>query len=136
MKFRSTIRSFAVLASALLCAVAASAAPRGDTDGDGKLSLPEYQTQMRTRMMRADTNGDGELSLDEWLARPSAAKAKRDPSAQFKQRDTNGDVFLDAGELDLLAKRRFEAIDKNHDSAISDEEWVARRKNAATSKTE
>ena len=131
MKFTS-LPSLTVLASALLCAAAASAAPRGDTDGDGKLSLTEYQTQMHTRFMRADKNGDGKLSLDEWLARPAAAKAKGDPSAQFKRLDTNSDGFLDTAEIDLLAKRRFEMIDANHDGAISDEEWAARPKNATT----
>jgi len=130
MKFRP-IASLAILASTLFCAVAASAAPRGDADGDGKLSLTESQAQTRTRMMRADTNGDGKLSLEEWLARPAAAKAKGDPSAQFKRRDTNGDGFLDAAEIDLQAKQRFEIIDANHDGTISDEEWAARPKNAA-----
>ena len=131
MKFRS-IPSFVVLASALLCAGAGVAAPRGDTDGDGKLSLAESQAHMRTRLMRADKNGDGKLSLEEWLARPATAKAKGDPSVQFKRLDANGDGFLDAAEIDLLAKRRFEAIDANHDGTISDEEWAARPKNPST----
>ena len=117
--------------STLLLVAAASAAPRGDANGDGKLSLGEYQAARLARVMQADKNGDGKISLEEWLARPAAARMKGDPSAIFKQRDANGDGFIDAAEAETLAKQRFDLVDVNHDGAITDEEWAARRKAAA-----
>lgn len=117
--------------STLLLVAAASAAPRGDANGDGKLSLGEYQAARLARVMQADKNGDGKISLEEWLARPAAARMKGDPSAIFKQRDANGDGFIDAAEAEALAKQRFDLVDVNHDGAITDEEWAARRKAAA-----
>jgi hypothetical protein len=130
VKIRS-IPAYAVFASTLLCAVAANAAPRGDSDGNGKLSLSELQTRNLARLMKADTSGDNKISLEEWLARPASAKFKGDPSAIFKQRDANGDGFLDAGESEAMTKRRFDLLDANGDGAITDEEWAARRTKAA-----
>jgi Ca2+-binding EF-hand superfamily protein len=132
MTIRS-VRFHAIFASVLLSAAAAAAAPRGDTDGDGKLSLREFQTQIVERQMRADKNGDGKISLDEWLARPATGKMKEDPTAVFKQRDTNGDGFIDAAETEAGAKGRFERLDANHDGVLSEEEWSARRNVAAKS---
>lgn len=117
----------AMFASAIFLAGAASAAPRGDADGDGKLSLSEYQTAMRERLMRADTDGDGKLSLPEYLARPAAAKAKSDPAKRFAKLDANADGFLDAAEMNTMAERRFAALDSDADGAISDEERRAHR---------
>jgi hypothetical protein len=117
----------AIAAAAILLAGTASAAPRGDADGDGKLSLGEYQTAMRDRLMRADTDGDGKISLQEYLARPAAAKAKSDPAKRFARLDANGDGFLEAAEIDAMSGRRFAALDSNADGAISDDERHAHR---------
>jgi hypothetical protein len=127
----SSIPAHALFAATLLFAVAADAAPRGDSDGNGKLSLSELQTRTLARLMKADTSGDNKVSLEEWLARPAASKFKGDPSAIFKLRDTNGDGFLDASESEVMTKRRFDLLDANRDGAITDEEWVARRTKGA-----
>lgn len=58
--------------------MSAMTVPRGDTDGDGKLRLAEYQALNRTRLMRADSDGNGKISLEEWTARRAATKAKGD----------------------------------------------------------
>lgn len=126
----------AASASTLLLAVAVSAAPRGDANGDGKVSLGEYQAARLARLTQADKNGDAQISLEEWLARPAAAKLKSDPSAIFKRRDANGDGFIDASESEAMAKRRFDLVDSNHDGAITDEEWAARRSGTATTNTD
>jgi Ca2+-binding EF-hand superfamily protein len=117
----------AIVASALLLPIAADAAPRGDADGDGKLSLSEFQTVAQKRMMRADKDVDGKVSLQEWLARPAAAKAKHDPTEQFNRLDANKDGQLDAAEIAVLVKRRFAALDKNADGALTDEERPSRK---------
>ena len=130
MKIRS-VPSYAIFASILVCAVAAGGAPRGDADGDGKLSLTEFQTLAQKRLLRADKNADGKLSLDAWLARPVAAKRKTDPSKIFMRFDANGDGLLDTTEIDALAKRRFTLLDANADGVITDEERSVRQPGAA-----
>jgi EF hand len=127
------VSSLAIVASALLCSVAAGAAPRGDTNGDGRLSLTEFQSVTQTRFMRADKDSDGRISLQEWLGRPAAAKAKHDPSKRFNRLDANKDGQLDTAEIEALVKRRFAALDKNADGAITDEERPGRK--AAESKS-
>lgn len=119
--------TLAIVASAWLLPIAADAAPRGDADGDGKLSLSEFQTAGQKRMMRADKDADGKISLQEWLARPAAAKARHDPAQQFARMDANKDGQLDAAEIEALVKRRFAALDKNADGALTDEERPSRK---------
>lgn len=119
--------SLAIVASAWLVPLAADAAPRGDADGNGKLSLSEFQTIAQNRMMRADKDADGKISLQEWLARPAASKAKQDPTEQFNRLDANKDGKLDAAEIEVLVKRRFAALDKNADGALTAEERPRRQ---------
>jgi Ca2+-binding EF-hand superfamily protein len=126
MKIKSG-RACAVFAATLFFAVAADAAPRGDSDGDGKLTLAEFQTMTKERLMRADASADDRISFEEWKARPASAKAKGDPSRIFRRIDANGDGFVDAAEVDSVLKRRFDRIDANADGAISQEELSARR---------
>lgn len=121
------VSSLAIVAAALLSPMIGDAAPRGDADGDGKLSLTEFQATAQKRLMRADKDADGKLSLQEWLARPAATKAKHDPTKQFNRLDANKDSQLDAAELEALVKRRFAALDKNADGALSEEERSGRR---------
>lgn len=121
------VSSLAIVAAVLLRPMAGDAAPRGDADGDGKLSLTEFQTAAQKRLIRADKDADGKLSLQEWLARPAAAKAKHDPTKQFNRLDANKDSQLDAAELEALVKRRFAALDKNADGALSEEERPGRK---------
>jgi hypothetical protein len=118
----------AIIAAAILSSsISAGAAPNGDTDGDGKLSLAEFQTVTQKRLMRADTDASGTISLQEWLARPAAAKATKDPTKRFNRLDGNQDGQLDTAEIDQLAKRRFAALDKNADGAVTGEERLARK---------
>lgn len=120
-------RSVSLLAAAgfvLLCPIA-DAAPRGDANGDGRLSLTEFQTMSQKRFARADKDGDGKVSLEEWTAR-SKAKANKDPSKQFSRLDANKDGQLDMTEIEALVKRRFASLDKNSDGAITPEERPAR----------
>jgi Ca2+-binding EF-hand superfamily protein len=125
MKVRSS-RFVAVLA--MLCsATMVAAAQRGDTDGDGKLTVTEFQAMMKKRLMRADTDHDGKISLEEWKARPAAAKAKGDPVKAFQRLDANGDQSIDAAEIAPLLKQRFDRIDTNADGALSEQELSARR---------
>jgi hypothetical protein len=121
------VSSLAIAAAALLWPITGDSAPRGDANGDGTLSLSEFQSAAQKRLMRADKDADGKLSLQEWLARPAAAKAKHDPTKQFNRLDANKDSQLDATEIEALVKRRFAALDKNADGALSEEERPGRK---------
>lgn len=118
------------MASLSLPASMAMAAPKADTNGDGAISLAEYQAAARARLLKFDTNGDGKLSLEEWLKRPAAKNAKRDPTAVFNRIDTNHDGFIDTAEMDTVSKKRFERLDKNSDGQLTKEERRGRQKGA------
>lgn len=119
------------LAAALLSPATATAGSRVDANGDGKLTLAEFQSMARERLMRADTSADGRISLEDWKARSAATKAKGDPARMFRRIDVNNDSFIDASEIDLLLKRRFDRIDANADGTLSQEELLARKAAAA-----
>ncbi|MBA8900151.1 MULTISPECIES: acid-shock protein [unclassified Phyllobacterium] len=135
MKPKSTAALLAVLLLPLAAPFAVGA-PKADTNGDGTISLAEYQTAARTRLLKLDTDGDGKLSLEEWLKRPAPKNAKRDPAAVFNRLDTNHDGFIDAAEMDTVSKKRFERLDKNSDGQLSKEERHPHRKGAADSSQE
>lgn len=74
-----------------------------DADGDGRVSLAEYQAWMSYAFDRMDRNGDGVLSADELpggKGRPvTRAEHLAKLAATFNRQDTNKDGFLDAREL-------------------------------------
>ena len=76
---------------------------RMDSDGDGRVSLPEYQAWMGYAFERMDRDGDGILTAAELpggRGRPVSLAAHRQAlAAAFARQDRNGDGFLDAREL-------------------------------------
>jgi Ca2+-binding EF-hand superfamily protein len=74
-----------------------------DTDGDGRVSLAEYQTWMRYGFDRMDINGNGVLTADELpggKGRPvTLAEHMAKLAATFNRQDTNRDGYLDTREL-------------------------------------
>lgn len=74
-----------------------------DTDGDGRVSLVEYQAWMRYAFDGMDRNGDGVLAADELpggKGQPVAlAEHMTRLAATFNRQDTSGDGYLDAREL-------------------------------------
>lgn len=76
---------------------------RMDSDGDGRISLDEYQAWMGYGFARMDRNGDGVLSADELpggRGRPITHAAHVAQIAQrFARQDANGDGYLSAAEL-------------------------------------
>lgn len=76
---------------------------RMDADGDGRVSLAEYQAWMLYAFERMDANGDGRLE-------PSEQPGGRAPlltreaylarlAERFNRQDANRDGYLDAREL-------------------------------------
>lgn len=76
---------------------------RMDRNGDGRVSLVEYQAWMGYAFERMDRNGDGELSAAELpggRGKPVSLTAHRESlAAAFRRQDTNRDGMLDAREL-------------------------------------
>ncbi|WP_425497246.1 EF-hand domain-containing protein [Luteimonas flava] len=74
-----------------------------DTDGDGRVSLADYQAWMRYGFDQMDRNGDGVLTADELpggKGRPvTLAEHMARIAATFNRQDTNRDGYLDAREL-------------------------------------
>lgn len=76
---------------------------RMDTDGDGRVSLGEYQAWMSYAFDGMDRNRDGVLSVDE-LPGGRGKPITRDAhlaqlAARFKRQDVDGDGFLSEKEL-------------------------------------
>ncbi|WP_062353622.1 EF-hand domain-containing protein [Pseudoxanthomonas mexicana] len=76
---------------------------RMDTDGDGRVSLAEYQAWMSYAFDGMDRNRDGVLSVDE-LPGGRGKPITRDAhlaqlAARFKRQDVDGDGFLSEKEL-------------------------------------
>ncbi len=74
-----------------------------DTDGDGKVSLTEYQDWMSYAFDAMDRNGDGILAQDEQpggRGKPVTRGEHRTRLAErFRKQDLNHDGFLSAREL-------------------------------------
>jgi hypothetical protein len=76
---------------------------RVDSDGDGRVSVSEYQFHMSFAFRQMDRNNDNVLAPDEQLV-PNAktlTRAELDASmaAQFHRQDRNHDGYLNAAEL-------------------------------------
>ena len=76
---------------------------RMDRDGDGRVSLPEYQDWMGYAFAQMDRNGDGVLSPAEQPGGRGAAITREAHRARladrFHRQDANRDGVLDAREL-------------------------------------
>ncbi|MFZ5663200.1 MAG: hypothetical protein ACOY9B_10920 [Pseudomonadota bacterium] len=76
---------------------------RMDGDGDGRVSLAEYQAWMGYAFEGMDRNRDGTLTADELpggRGRPVTLAAHREAlAATFRRQDADRDGFLDAREL-------------------------------------
>lgn len=131
------MKSSAILAFAGIFTIGgAASAQKADTDGDGRLSLAEFQASRSAAILARDSDGDGRLSAAEWAvrARNSTAKAqRRDPTKAFARFDGNRDGFLDRGEIGGFLVRRFARADANGDGALTLDER-GRGRNAANAK--
>lgn len=92
-------------------ATTAAAAPPGaaqyiagyDRDGDGRVSLAEYQAYLSRGFDRMDRNADGRVAGTEW-PQPNRRVLLRSQhqanlAAAFRRQDRNGDGFLSLVEL-------------------------------------
>lgn len=103
--------SFALLLALALTPVIGSAQvqatgdylSRMDSDGDGRIALPEYQDWMSYAFTRMDADGDGVLvpaELPGGRGKPvSLAEHRQTLAITFGRQDRNRDGYLDAREL-------------------------------------
>ena len=105
--------------------------PRGpsfeqiDANGDGALTMEEFQNQASTKFSESDTNGDGQLDVEELTA---AADRERGRMIErlIERKDTNGDGMLSQEEMAPRDPGRFfDKADEDGNGEISQEEWDA-----------
>ena len=99
------MRAMALLAALALAPPLAARVrvQRMDTDGDGRVSLAEYQDWMGYAFAQMDRDGDGILAAAELpggKGKPVTLEAHRARlAARFQRQDKDGDGHLDAAEL-------------------------------------
>ena len=115
------------------------------------MSLQQFLSVARGRIMDRDADGDGRISAAEFAAgagaRPHAKRQATDAapptsapmpagdrpmagmmsSRMFQRFDTNGDGYLDKAEVDAMLTKRFERMDTNHDGIVTAAEREASR---------
>ena len=97
---------------------AAPAAPRAKSD----ITLAKFQKRREKAIMAADTDGDGKISLLEWEAFQAKRNIKGDAAKSFARIDSNHDGFIDRAELDAFFAKRFARLDKNGDGILTADE--------------
>ena len=101
----------------------AAAAPEAKPE----LTLAKFQKRREKAIMAADTDGDGKISLMEWQAFQAKRGAKGDPAKSFARIDSNHDGFIDRAELDAFFAKRFAKLDKNGDGVLSADEMPSHK---------
>ncbi|QKD00124.1 EF-hand domain-containing protein [Mesorhizobium loti] len=101
----------------------APAAPKAKSE----LTLAKFQKRREKAIMAADTDGDGKISLLEWEAFQAKRGAKGDPAKSFARIDSNHDGFIDRAELDAFFAKRFAKLDKNGDGVLTPDEMPSHK---------
>lgn len=82
-----------------------------DADGDGTVSIPEYETFVARAFQRMDRNGDGFLTQRE-------AQTGGVTEAMFVMVDTNGDGGISWDEFTAQARIDFATADEDGNGAL------------------
>jgi Ca2+-binding EF-hand superfamily protein len=101
-----------------------------DTNGDGKVSLTEFESHATTKFTSMDANSDGKVTVAEMDAykaqRGQSGKEKKaskgtemSSADKIKKVDANGDGVLTAEENTAGAKTKFEEMDTSKDGSLS-----------------
>ncbi len=101
-----------------------------DADGDGSVTIEEFEAAVRKPFEEADTNGDGMLSREELAAMLAEKQSNRMEKMldRMMSRDENDDGMLSAEELagKRSPSKMFEHMDDNDDGMLTLEEMQHR----------
>lgn len=128
------LKTTLIAASAILIlASPALAAPKGaaalDANGDGKVTLAEFQAGRGGQMMdRHDANKDGKLSREEFSAMPrpkangnapAAGQGGKGAGRMWSRIDSDNDGILSRAEMDGFLANRFKRMDADNDGVLT-----------------
>lgn len=90
---------------------------RMDLDSNGRVTLDEMETIRAERLAKADANGDGAVTLEELksVVQRDGERMER----RFQRMDLDGDGRVTKAESTQVARKWFEAVDKNGDGGIT-----------------
>lgn len=118
---------------------------RLDADGDGVVSLQEFQAAGAERFAALDADGDGRISAAEFAAGrrgptraatdnadgrqagPRAERMQQFREQRFAKLDADRDGYISRAEFDAPHMARFNALDVNGNGAIDADERPVRR---------
>jgi Ca2+-binding EF-hand superfamily protein len=107
---------------------------RFDADGDGRVTLEEFQAAGEARFATLDADGDGRISAEEFAAaRPEGRRAGRPQADENRPRrglarmDADGDGYVSKAEFEAARMARFNALDANGNGVIDADEIPAPR---------
>ncbi|MBZ9754847.1 acid-shock protein [Mesorhizobium sp. ESP6-5] len=106
---------------------AATPPPATSSAAKSDITLAKFQKRREKAIMAADTDGDGKISLLEWEAFQAKRNVKGDPAKSFARIDSNHDGFIDRAELDALFAKRFARLDKNGDGILTGDEMLGHK---------
>jgi len=98
-----------------------------DTDGNGEVSLQEFQNSPRVNIEHMDDDSNGVLTIDEFLnnQQPGAGRRGRFRSAQGEDRDlTEAQIAQRQEMLTLRVTARFSTMDVNGDEIVTADEYL------------
>jgi Ca2+-binding EF-hand superfamily protein len=116
-----TVAALAQTATQPPAATPPAAAPAA-SNAKSELTLAKFQKRREKAVMAADTDGDGKISLLEWEAFQAKRNVKGDAAKSFERIDSNHDGFVDGAELDAFFAKRFARLDKNGDGVLTADE--------------
>jgi len=123
--------------------------PNPDLNGDGKVTLAEFQQSHADQMMKLDTNKDGKITEAEFMARPRMMGHDGPPPPKpegqkdkdrhmrremmekmrgerqgmmFDMLDANDDGAITRAEIDRMTAKHFKRLDKNSDGVLTGDE--------------
>ena len=97
---------------------------RMDLNGDMVISADEYPQHLMDRFNRADTDGDGQVTLEEFNSVQDLARERDQFYSQlFRQLDVNGDGFLKSDELPRDVRERVMRADFDRDGMVDQGEF-------------
>ena len=98
-----------------------------DTNGDGAISMDEFNAIQAGHFKRMDANGDGKITRDEMEAghKKRMGKGTTHLDKRFDAADANHDGGLDREEAKALPmlSMYFDEVDTNKDSKVTREEY-------------